>query len=319
MASTSRSWGGAWRSRNSSPEYTVALVMSWRSSRTSTTGVGSSLRPPTSWDRKLADDRSLAPAPGGCCRLVRRPTGSAAKVYAQNRAGSLSPVSNDTQASGPGGCREQLQEASSVVLPAPAGADTSVSRCCVPPSSSSNSRGRGTWRSDSGGGVSLDASRAMPRSSVDRSGERTELDTAIVSPHPSYGDAALTLTSSEAEVADPVQQAVQMRLVDHRSGDGGLAMARRQRHPFERRQVALAQLAPDDDPVDRRPGGVGGPCDSSSSIFVRRWMSRPRPSPSFIWVKARPRSPRPEIGEACPAGRHHPGRWRRSGRSSASA
>ena len=84
---------------------------------------------------------ALSPIPAATVR-------SAAITYAQNDAGSLSRPSSDSHAvsrspAGPAGPAAS-HPASSVVLPKPAGAETSVSFDAVPWSSRSLSRGRGT-------------------------------------------------------------------------------------------------------------------------------------------------------------------------------
>src|ERR1700694_570015 len=77
---------------------------------------------------------------GDCsvCRKVKREVqrpgrqlSSAVSAYSQNRSGLLSPSSRETQATcaAPGGS-DCTQAESKVVLPNPAGAETSVSLCC---------------------------------------------------------------------------------------------------------------------------------------------------------------------------------------------
>jgi hypothetical protein len=156
VASISRSCGGACRSRNSSPWSTVASVMSCRSSRTSTTAPGSSARPLTSRDRKAVSRSGRGAQRRSALSAGTTPDRrSAACTWAQKRAGWLSAGSSDSQATRPGARPAELQEASSVVLPAPAGPDTTVSSSCAPASSSLNSRGRDTRRGGGRGWVSL--------------------------------------------------------------------------------------------------------------------------------------------------------------------
>jgi hypothetical protein len=81
-------------------------------------------------------------------RLPTRPAAghspsSAATAWRQNRAGSLSPASSDSQATGRRPHRAQ-SSASNAVLPDPAGAQTSTRPRPSPSSSRSASRGRGT-------------------------------------------------------------------------------------------------------------------------------------------------------------------------------
>ena len=173
VASTRRNCAGAWRNRNASPWSTPASVSSWTSSRISTTGVDSSARPVTSWGRNVV----WGPARGASDRrLLLAGTApdrhSAARAYAQKRAGSLSPGSSESQTTGPGRLPSALQAASSVVFPAPAGADTSVSSCCAPSSSWASSRGRETTRSGMAGAVVLVASSGSSASVASWSGRR---------------------------------------------------------------------------------------------------------------------------------------------------
>jgi hypothetical protein len=65
---------------------------------------------------------------------------NAAITWRQNRAGSLSPSSSDSQATGRRPCR--AHSANRLVLPNPAGAQTSTSPRASPFSSSSTRRGR---------------------------------------------------------------------------------------------------------------------------------------------------------------------------------
>src|SRR6266478_2081322 len=69
---------------------------------------------------------------------------SAVSPYSQNRRGSLSPSSRETQATWglPEGS-DCTQAESKVVLPKPAGAETSVSLCCRLALSCAVRRGRG--------------------------------------------------------------------------------------------------------------------------------------------------------------------------------
>jgi hypothetical protein len=116
-------------------------------------------------------DRKVSAGPAPRASRPRMPSSgtapdwpSAASAWAQNRAGSLSPGSSDSQATGPGGWPAEAQEVSRVVLPAPGDADTSVSSCRVPSSSMANSRGRGTTWKVPPGTVILVASRGAPPS-----------------------------------------------------------------------------------------------------------------------------------------------------------
>src|SRR5262249_26131184 len=81
---------------------------------------------------------------GGSSRSARPglagPT--AATTWRQNRTGSLSPASSDSQATGRP--LRRAQSASATVLPYPAGAQTSTSPCASPSSSRTARRGRGT-------------------------------------------------------------------------------------------------------------------------------------------------------------------------------
>ena len=82
---------------------------------------------------------------------------SAATAWRQNRAGSLSPASSDSHATG---CRpRRAQSASRTVLPYPAGAQTSISPRARPSSRRSANRGRGTRSGRGLGTCSLVASR----------------------------------------------------------------------------------------------------------------------------------------------------------------
>src|SRR5262249_59157611 len=67
---------------------------------------------------------------------------TAATTWRQNRTGSLSPASSDSQATGRPPRR--AQSASATVLPYPAGAHTSTSPRSSPSSSRLTKRGRGT-------------------------------------------------------------------------------------------------------------------------------------------------------------------------------
>ena len=87
----------------------------------------------------------------------RRARSSAATACRQNRAGSLSPASSDSHATGCLPCR--AQSASRTVLPYPAGAQTSTSPRARPSSSRAVSRGRGTSSGRGPGRCSLVASK----------------------------------------------------------------------------------------------------------------------------------------------------------------
>jgi hypothetical protein len=87
----------------------------------------------------------------------------------------------------------------------------------------------------------------------------------------------------QAKIADAAQQAEQVRLVGHRPGDGGLAITLLQGHSLERRLVALAQFATNNDLVDRRSRGSRGSTTLyHAARFAGRWMKWPPPSPWFI-------------------------------------
>jgi hypothetical protein len=85
----------------------------------------------------------------------------------------------------------------------------------------------------------------------------------------------------EAEVTDPVEQAVQVGLVEDRPGDRGPTVLDEVRHAFEGGPVASAQLAADDDLVsDRRVGALGfcvaSPCqlrcEADETTSSTRWI-----------------------------------------------
>lgn len=56
----------------------------------------------------------------------------------------------------------------------------------------------------------------------------------------------------EAEVADPVEQSVQLRLVFHFAGEHRVDGAGGEGHPFESHRQAFCQSAPNTEPVYRR-------------------------------------------------------------------
>ena len=76
----------------------------------------------------------------------RSPGPAPRRTPRQKRRRSASSVSSDSQATGPGGRPSAIHELSSALLPAPAGAATSVSGPCTPASSRSSSRGRSDRR-----------------------------------------------------------------------------------------------------------------------------------------------------------------------------
>ena len=85
-------------------------------------------------------------------------------TQAQKRAGSSSERSSDSQANGRCSKGAARQSARSVVLPEPAGAETSVSRVCGAPATTATSPSRGTSRSRTGGARSFVAAMT-PRAS----------------------------------------------------------------------------------------------------------------------------------------------------------
>ena len=108
-----------------------------------------------------------SPVPG-------RARSSAATAWRQNRAGSLSPASSDSHATG---CPpRRAQSASRTVLPYPAGAAARMSPRARPSSSRAVSRGRSTWPGRDAGMCSLVASSAS------RSGAATD-DSTITDLH----------------------------------------------------------------------------------------------------------------------------------------
>jgi hypothetical protein len=113
-------------------------------------------------DAALSPARRRMPVPADAAggRLSPRSPGApgpARPPCRQNRTGSLSAVSSDSQATGrlPDGA----QPASSAVLPDPAGAQTRISRRASPSPSASASRGRGTSPGRGRGTCSLVAAR----------------------------------------------------------------------------------------------------------------------------------------------------------------
>ena len=76
--------------------------------------------------------------------VTRRPGERAPGPRARSGGDRASSVSSDSQATGPGARSAAIHELSSALLPAPAGAATSVSGPCTPASSRSSSRGRST-------------------------------------------------------------------------------------------------------------------------------------------------------------------------------
>ena len=91
---------------------------------------------------------------------------SAARTPRQKRRRSASSVSSDSQATGPGGRSSAIHELSSALLPAPAGAATSVSGPCTPASSRSSSRGR----SDGGPAAARGTENFVANSASDTAG-----------------------------------------------------------------------------------------------------------------------------------------------------
>ena len=108
-----------------------------------------------------------------------RARSSAPSVWRQNRAGSLSPASSDSHATGRS--RHRAQSASRTVLPYPAGAQTSASPGSSPSSSRSASRGRGTKPGREPGTCSLVASRTSRSDAT--SDAAAEGDSATVDLH----------------------------------------------------------------------------------------------------------------------------------------
>ena len=92
--------------------------------------------------------------------VVARRLGQRRRTPRQKRRRSASSVSSESQATGPGGRSSAIHELSSALLPAPAGAATSVSGPCTPESSRSSSRGRATAALGSRGTENFVASSA---------------------------------------------------------------------------------------------------------------------------------------------------------------
>src|SRR6185437_216889 len=115
-----------------------------------------------------------SPVPG-------RARSSAATAWCQNRAGSLSPASSDSHATGRSPRR--AQSASRTVLPYPAGALARISPRARPSSSRAVSRGRSTWPGRGPGMCSLVASRTSGPGAVTGDSTITYLH-ALASPRP---------------------------------------------------------------------------------------------------------------------------------------
>ena len=146
VARTRCAFGGRWSTRNSIPPRTCGASIAWTSSSTSTMSSGTALRSLSRGARTASIEgaadssaaRARSPIPGATPR-------SAAITCAQNGATWLSPPSRESHAVR---CRRSVADdshsASAVVLPNPAGADTSVSFVATPRSSRSVKRGRWT-------------------------------------------------------------------------------------------------------------------------------------------------------------------------------
>jgi hypothetical protein len=97
------------------------------------------------WEDSSAPSRPAPNAGSSVCRLV--------KTLARKRGHALSSLSSETQAKGRSSRRSH--SLSMVVLPKPAGAETSVSFASSPALSRPTNRGRGTCSRRIGGTVSL--------------------------------------------------------------------------------------------------------------------------------------------------------------------
>ena len=123
---------------------------------------------------------------------------SAATAWRQNRAGSLSPASSDSQATGR--WPRRAQSASRTVLPYPAGAQTSTSPRPSPSSSRSASRGRGTnpaaGRARAAWWPAAHPARPrQPPAPPPRAAQSSVTCTLTASSHPSCGDRPIVALS----------------------------------------------------------------------------------------------------------------------------
>ena len=282
MASTSRSCGGAWRSRNSSSWSTLASVSSSTSSRSAPPGWAAGEASDQQGQERLLGPRSRRNDRRALLAGTAPDRHSAPKGVRPEAGGFVVAGVERSQADGPGRWPCELHAASGRVFPAPAGADASVDSCCAPSSGRASSHGRDApnWLEGAvasspsrGGSVSADcwsAGRGGAAAAEDsgrcrgaivgggflvpgggRGGRRRDRvrSCPAVNDGGRMGGGGVDADELEAEVADPVERPVQMCLVDDRAGDHGRAVPPPPAPSPRRRRVALTRFAADDDLV----------------------------------------------------------------------